>query len=355
MKNQDKEIINYFEEFSRSINGNFFQNDEKIDAKHKILLSENLKKINHRKEFFLKNFRSNEDQDDLGSPPQISFEHFKNLGIYKTLNTFFFKTYSGLFGYDFKRSFFDDIATLERIGAKKIMDENPVHLTPNCYDFYCYKNTSLNLRWIRYLYFCQRIISNKLLKKNSVWVDIGSYYGGLQSLIYKNIPDIKIFLVDFKPQLCKSYIFLKKLFPDAKHILPDEISSINSLSSETNSYIAYLPADKFEDHDFGKVGLLTNFFSFGEMKRDTFNSYYSEEFLNKVNNIYTANRFISAPHFEKTYDSDLNILDYLTKTHKLQYLDILPIHFYFLNKRTINGVNAFRPLSSPYFEMIFEK
>ena len=91
------------------------------------------------------------------------------------------------------------------------------------------------------------------------------------------------------------------------------------------------------------------------MKRSTFNSYFSQNFLDKVEKIYLANRFVSSPHFEKTYDSDLSVLDYLTNTHELKYFDILPIHYYFLNKRSLNGINAFRPLSSPYFEMIYEK
>ena len=106
---------------------------------------------------------------------------------------------------------FDDISVLEEIGASELMKKNPVHITPGCTDFYYYKNTTLNLRWIRYLYFSQRIINNNLLK-NNIWVDIGSYYGGLQSIICKNNPNIKFILVDFSSQLCKSYMFLKNNF-----------------------------------------------------------------------------------------------------------------------------------------------
>ena len=355
MKEIDKEILKYYEESYKSIDGNFINNYTEIVSKHKTLLENTLKKISEGKELFLNDFRSSEEQDDLGFPPQISLEHMKYLGFHRSLKNYFFKMFTNLYGSEFKRSFLDDIAILEKIGAKKLMKENPVHLTPNCSDFYQYKNTTLNLRWIRYLYFAQRILDSDLLKENSTWVDIGSYYGGLQSLIYKNKTNLKIILVDFKSQLCKSYIFLKRLFPNSNHILPDKILNTDLFSKDLKSCFAYLPAEKFHYFKFQKIDLMTNFFSFGEMKRDTFNKYFSHDFLSKVDKIYLANRFVSSPHFEKTYDSDLCVLDYSSKMHKLKYFDILPIHYYFLNKRTINGINAFRPLSSPYFEMIYER
>lgn len=353
MNNNDTEMLKYFSEFYKSVDGNFEHNYKNIDSKHNTLLKKNLDKINEGSQFFIENFRSNEIQDDLGCPPQISTKHFKKIGYFKTIKNFISKLYSGLYEQNYRRSFFDDISVLEEIGASELMKKNPVHITPGCNDFYYYKNTTLNLRWIRYLYFSQRIINNNLLKKNNIWVDIGSYYGGLQSIICKNNPNIKFILVDFSSQLCKSYMFLKKQFPNIKHILPDKVLNRNSYN-DLNNFFAYLPVEKFKDFDFEKIDLLTNFFSFGEMKRDTFKSYYSNSFLKKVSNIYMANRFVSSPYFEKTYDTDLNILDYQSVNHTIKYFDILPIHFYSISKRKVNGINAFRPLSSPYFEIIYK-
>ena len=69
----------------------------------------------------------------------------------------------------------------------------------------------------------------KLVNNNSTWLDIGSYYGGLQGLVKKYYPESKMIMVDFNHQLTRSYIYLKQLYPGANHVFPNEISSIKSL------------------------------------------------------------------------------------------------------------------------------
>ena len=164
MNNNDTEMLKYFSEFYKSVDGNFEHNYKNIDSKHNTLLKINSDKINEGSQFFFDNFRSNEIQDDLGCPPQISTKHFKKIGYFKTIKNFISKLYSGLYEQNYRRSFFDDISVLEEIGASELMKKTPVHITPGCNDFYYYKNTTLNLRWIRYLFFSHRIINNNLLK-----------------------------------------------------------------------------------------------------------------------------------------------------------------------------------------------
>ena len=49
--------------------------------------------------------------------------------------------------------------------------------------------------------------------------------------------------------------------------------------------------------------------------------------LQDCKNTYLVNRFVSAPFFEKTFDSDLSILDYLKSEKSPDYFDIFPIFF----------------------------
>ena len=46
---------------------------------------------------------------------------------------------------------------------------------------------------------------------NKIWIDVGSYYGGVAGLVKKYFPEIRIILVDFHHQLCRSYLYLSEL------------------------------------------------------------------------------------------------------------------------------------------------
>ena len=70
---------------------------------------------------------------------------------------------------------------------------------------------------------------------------------------------------------------------------------------------------------------------------------------------YIVNRFVSSPFFEKTYDSDLNILDYKDEFRNIKYFDVFPIHHYNLIYRKLYGRKYFRNISSSYFEMVTQK
>ena len=69
------------------------------------------------------------------------------------------------------------------------------------------------------------------------------------------------------------------------------------------------------------------------MKREMFNEYF--ELIDHSKYIYLVNRFVSSPFFEKTYDSDLDVRDYLKKNYNTLYFDIFPMHHYLNIKKII--------------------
>ena len=86
-----------------------------------------------------------------------------------------------------------------------------------------------------------------------------------------------------------------------------------------------------------KFDLVSNFFSFGEMKKETFYNYFDHEIISKSNSIYLVNRFVSSPFFEPTYQNTLNVFDYEKKNFKTTYFDVFPIHHYRNFYRSVLG------------------
>lgn len=322
-----------------------------IDTKHNKIVNDANNLIQNKKSHFIKNFRDWSGQSDLDCPNQLTFLHLRKFGFF-FLFSFLKKI---IFFWKFKhftRSFNDDLKIIESIDAAKLIKDNPVHLTPGVTNFYKIFGGTTNYRWNRYVYLSNRIIHHKLLNEGDTWVDIGSYYGGLQSFIKKKFPSNNFILVDFHHQLLRSFIFLKSIFPDSKHILPDDIKDKIDLTNANNTFF-YLPANQFSKIDNLKVKLVTNFFSFGEMKRNNFEQYINSQLLQNSKYLYFVNRFVSSPFFEKTYDDNINILDYFKKLKKhILYLDVFPMHHYQIINRKILGRCAYRPVSSPYFELI---
>jgi putative sugar O-methyltransferase len=252
-----------------------------------------------------------------------------------------------------KSAILDDLAILEKIGAGHLVNENPVLNTPGVADVYFIREKSINMRWMRYLYLCHQILSHKLLQNDDIWLDIGPFYGGLQGLVKKYLPNVRSVLVDFHHQLCRSYVYLSSLYPDVNHIFPDAIRSIKNLHDLPAGSFVYVPARDFAKICHMSCELSTNFVSFGEMKKTTFLEYYNSNIFQKSKRSYLVNRFVSAPFFEKTYDSESIILDYLKEDKKTLFFNIFPMHIYLLTKRMLFDRSEFRPISSQYFELIF--
>jgi hypothetical protein len=68
-----------------------------------------------------------------------------------------------------------------------------------------------------------------------------------------------------------------------------------------------------------------------------------------------VNRFVSSPFFEKTYDTDITVMDYIDYDSQVSYFDMFPMHHYAIYNRDVLGAKGFRNVSSPYFELIIKK
>ena len=334
---------------------NFYSDviSQEIDNKHRAVIEGATKNF---KNISIDNFRNWEGQSDLEVPASIASIGLDLGALPRNLLKYsyrkIFKRHEDLsIGLSLK----DDISIIKMIGGIDLLRENPVNLTPGKTVSIDVDGYKVNPRWLRYLYLTKKILHEKLISKNGIWVDIGSYYGGLQGLVRKYQPENKMVLVDFHHQLCRSYIYLSLMYPEALHILPDQICDNFDLESLPSGAILYLPARDFGRVNASSIDLATNFFSFGEMRSDTFKSYYRSLLLRSANYVYLVNRFVSSPFFEKTYDTNLSVLDYFDGELKIKYFDVFPIHHYMSVERKLFGVKGLRNTSSSYFETILMK
>jgi len=324
-----------------------------IDAKHTNILTEAYKQIKNGVAFSKSNFRTWKGQTDLATPTQLSLDAVRTQGL---INLVVRYIYAKVFRRTEEKlllsALLDDIDIIKLLGGEKLLSENPVHVTPGAESFYHINGTSVNFRWLRYIYILKRIIDQNLLSNGDIWVDVGSFYGGLQGLVRKHFPGARIVLVDFHHQLCRSFIYLSSQFPDAKHIMPDELGNYRNLNDMQEGAFMYLPVSDYGRIADQSVNLVTNYFSLGEMRREFYDTYMNSQLFKTSNIVYLVNRFVSAPFFEKTYDTDINILDYKNLDRKVKYFDIFPMHHYLLINRIIFGRMSLRNVSSPYFEML---
>ena len=324
-----------------------------LDVKHTGIVTKAYDFIDDGKAYKENNFRNWSGQTDLAVPMQISAFNIKTYGF---LHTFLKFLYMKIFRRDNERfvlnSLMDDISIIKSIGGEKNLKENPSHKPLGASTAYFVGGTSVNLRWLRYTYICQQVINQNLLPDSGVWVDVGSYYGGCQSLLRKHFPNTTNVLVDFHHQLCRSYIFLSQTYPDAEHILPDQISNYKSLDDIPKGSFVYLPVSDYHKIANQKVSLVTNFFSLGEMHRKFHSIYMNSVLFQESKKVYLINRWVSSPFFEKTYDNDISIIDYMSNKQKIEYFDVFPMAHFQLMKRELYGRVAHRNASSSYFEMI---
>jgi len=356
MKNDIELNQKFAEEFINNTKNFYEENFNLIDEKHNKIIKSFYAQIKNNKNYFKENLRNWMMQTDYSCPPQISALHIKNIGFWKLIKFYFKRKILNFFNNEHDRAFFDDIEILKKNCDIDILRNNPVHLTPGSDNFFISEeNIITNYRWNRYLYIGDRIINKNLLENNDTWIDIGPFYGGLQSIIKKEKPSLNMILVDFKHQLCRSYIFLKQLFPDSNHFFPDQLNS-SFFQNKLNDSIVYLPVEKYNLLDSLKVKLITNIFSFGEMKEEVFENYKNSSVYKNAEYKYLVNRLVSSPFFEKTYGNiETNVLNYINEHDTIKYFDMFPIHHYHTPKRKVLNSIKNRPCSSPYFELLLKK
>ena len=327
------------------------ENLESLDSKHSRLL-ETLQQEDWLDRITEGSLRNSSIQDDIGAP--TCFQDYIHRDGSKMLNGLKFLQHKVRFrklNSELRGSIKDDISIMKYLNYEKILVENPVTKSPGKPSYAKIDGYFVNNRWMRYLYLASRIIDTQVLPDRGVWVDIGSYYGGLQGILFKYKPETKIVLVDFHHQLFRSYAYLSSIYPNATHNLGIEAV----LKSSEIGSLNYVHVSDFHDLKDLEVTLVTNFFSFGEMKRSTFNDYVQSDVVKNSQNLYFVNRFVSAPFFEPTYDSDLSVIDYDFPDFRLVSLDVFPIHHFNLLNRSLFGILRFRNTSSSYFEGIWKQ
>ena len=347
----DIDLIKYF--ISKSPQFWSEDNFTEIDPKHKNVLKSFSDEFDYEK--FLNEIRSWKMQDDGPIPFQATFYHLKKKGLHRFFFDYLRYLLSKIKKYDLSISLLDDVDILKSVGAYEILQQNPVHLTPYSNNFYFLsKEISTNYRWNKYIYYANAILKKKIFESDQIWIDIGSYYGGLQGIIARYFKSYKIILVDFHHQLCRSYLYLNKLYPESVHIIGEEIEDINHTLNKSDKTFIYLSINNLDKIKSIKPFLTTNMFSFGEMTENTFEDYFNSDYLNKSKYLYLVNRFVSSPFFENTYKNNINIFNYQNKNFSKLYFDIFPINHYQTPYRKLFGRSAPRPTSSSYFEIIYK-
>jgi len=324
---------------------------DEIDDKHSAIVKSAYNKMDEKS--FWNKFREWSGQDEGVAPVDFFVDVIGSRSSFKNILRYFFIK---LFKYKresiYRSSLADDIDAIKIVGGERLLEENKISDTPGNARYCHISNYQVNTRFLRYIYILSQINKYKLLNDDSIWIDVGPFYGGLQGYVKKYYKNSRMILVDFHHQLCRSYIYLKTIYPNSNHIFPNEIKQFHDLEKLPKDSFFYVPVNYFDKIKSSNLDLFTNFYSLGEMRREHFLNYMSSSIFKNSKYRYLINRFVSAPFFEKTYDSDINVIDYLKFNDNPIYFDVFPIHHFQQFKRNLYGRNVFRNTSSSYFELI---
>jgi putative sugar O-methyltransferase len=247
---------------------------------------------------------------------------------------------------------------LDRDGATDLLRKYPAQGSPgNPYTF-AYRGCSYNLRWVRHIYFNNLIRKHlagdiRASKRRFINIDVGSSYGLFASLFKSEFPNTVQVLADFPDQLLLAYYYLGSLFPDARIATLVDFADRSSLTHEYLEQFDFvlLPVPLFSMLERGSADMVTNFFSFGEMRRDWFRGYLDSAAFQGAKYFFTCNRFESAPRMCPTYDSDLTILDYPLAQFDKIFFGIFPLYPYYVTRRALISYDK-NAYSSQYFDFI---
>jgi putative sugar O-methyltransferase len=321
------------------------------DLKHKEILNKAYGDSNWESKINFLNLRHWDGQTDQGAHANLSSEISLNGFLFGFIKFIYKITFKKNRNKETRNNLRDDISIIKKIGGLDILQNCKIEDTYGLTYSGKINGIHVNNRWLRYVYLAAQIRNKELIKDEGIWVDIGSFYGGLQGIIYKYSPNLRIILVDFQHQLLRSFIYLSNTQPSAKHFINPDIND----RFENPGFYYIQPENIFKFKNL-KIDLLTNFFSFGELTRESFEEYISSDLFKNSKKIFTVNRFISSPFFETTYYNDITIKDYLqTKSHLVRYFDEFPINHNMLIKRDLLGRSRYRTISSNYFELILER
>ncbi len=248
------------------------------------------------------------------------------------------------------------LSVLEAEGALDILEKYPANKTPGNPYIFKYKGYFYNYRWARHIYFTNLV--RKYLKadieseKTFISMDIGCSYGIFPYMFKSEFPKTTQVLLDFPDQLILAKYFLGSLFPEAKIKNSYEFREKGKITREDIESLDFffLTINDFDMVEEGAIDMVSNFFSFGEMRREWFEKYMESKAFKGTRYLFTVNRFESSPRFEPTYDTDLTIRDYPLHKFDKKFFAINPIYPYYVVPKLFRY--EMKPLSSQYFDFI---
>lgn len=244
----------------------------------------------------------------------------------------------------------ESLQLLKDRGYDGLLKKYPVNEVGHPHVFEC-EGYRYTYRWVKHIYSLGlfKEVLEKRLEPDFVSMDIGSSYGIFSYLLKKEYPRSHQILLDFPEQLILAQYFLGMNFPGARMATFKEVGQQKRLTRDfcKNYDFIFLPWFDYEKLEHHSVDLLSNFASFGEMKREWFEFYTKNEPFLSTQFLFTANRFQSAP----TYDSDLTILDYPLSDFKALHFGISPIFSHTYTRKHLFFADK-EPFSSQYFEFI---
>jgi hypothetical protein len=210
-KNISQKNIELIKQFI--LNTENFWEDHKIinlDYKHRKILKTFNKKYKDNLELFSKQIINWEGQTDQGHPYQINLKSIKYYGFTKNILDGLKYIYQIISKKNYDRnSFIDDIEIIKLKKGVNFFNKIDISSRPDKPPIYFSKeNFETNNRWNRYVYLASRIINSKLLNsKSKNWLDIGSYFGGLQSILKKDLKNPQIILSEDDRKNIESAVF----------------------------------------------------------------------------------------------------------------------------------------------------
>lgn len=252
-----------------------------------------------------------------------------------------------------RRLLLDCFQVLEEQGCLDLLKKYPVNRVGNP-NIFRHRGYEFTQRWTKHIYTLNlfKKILEPRLRPDFVALDIGSSYGIFSYLLKKEYPRSHHILLDFPEQLILANYFLGTNFPDAKIATYKELSQVARIDRkfvEQYDFIL-LPWYEYEKFAPDTTDVVTNFASFGEMRREWFEFYINNEPFRSTRFFLTENRFQSAP----TYDSDLTVLDYPLQRFRKLHFAICPMFTYTYTRHNLFFTKKVY-FSSQYFEFIGER
>lgn len=143
--------------------------------------------------------------------------------------------------------------------------------------------------------------------ENPIILEIGGGNGNLSSVIKWHKKGGTMVSVDLPETLSHSILYLASLFPDARILLPNEITSSSIISDYDFVFLTPKQLNLVNDK---YIDLAINVHSFQEMTHDQITDYF--EFIQRVakpeSYFFTANRFEKIPAGEGSLDTETKAL-----------------------------------------------